>query len=637
VRALLLAAGTPGTPESLAVTDAVDTLVVHWDAWHVPEGHVSLPALLARNIVRLRGEHATWAYETGLLPTGNGETLADRLAGGAGLSMWWCSLLYERHPKMTPGLYTVYRLRMLELTAEEEGAGTVRLHGGDGILRASLEAWCEETGRRLVLEGTMAPTARAGFLERCYRMTPALVRCLVRYVHWRWTVRRLLPPAKGRLAPTSAPSATIATYFPNVDKEAARQGRYRSRYWETLHDVLNAETERGGPWLRWLFIRFPSPDMTLAECIALRDRFRETGKDGASFHYLEEFLTPRGTFRAVLRHLRIAAASFRCQGKVRAAFRFPGSKVDLWPHLGQYWAESFRGWRCLERCIQHEAFEAFRPQAGPQRWTLFPLENCPWERMLTHTVHASGHGPVFGAQHSTLRPTDFRYFDDPRTFSGTCAVFQPDAIRGNGEGAFAQWRDAGVPDGRLGVVEALRYGYLAKAANASEDVTERGSDKPRLLVVTSFFRDETEAHLALLAEAILAGALDGHEVLLKAHPYLPVQDRLRELLKGRAPMPREVEGAIGPLLTRGTTVWASNSTTVALEAAIRGLVTLVMPPPEDFDLCPLQEFPELVRTACLEDLRKGLAKGTVLAIPDGYLALDPELPRWKALLGLAGA
>jgi surface carbohydrate biosynthesis protein (TIGR04326 family) len=316
--------------------------------------------------------------------------------------------------------------------------------------------------------------------------------------------------------------------------------------------------------------------------------------------------------------------------------------MNIWPLLGRYWTESFRGWRCLERCLQHQAFESFRSLAGPQRWTLFPLENCPWERMLTHTVHEHGHGPVFGAQHSTLRPTDFRYFDDPRTFSGECAHFQPDQVRANGEGALAHWRGAGIPEQRLGVVEALRYGYLADAhAHQQEEEaripTRNAGDRPRLLVVTSYFADETEAHLALLAEAVTAGVLDGWDVLVKAHPYLPIRERLQTLLADRAKALHEVEGAIGPLLRPGVTVWASNSTTVALEAALRGLSVLAMPPPDDFDLCPLQEFPELARTACLDDVRSGLAHPRVIPIPEGYLTLDANLHRWRTLLELDGA
>ena len=255
-----------------------------------------------------------------------------------------------------------------------------------------------------------------------------------------------MPPvsAKSPLPPVQGQAATIATYFPNVDMKAAENGRFRSRYWESLHDALNATAEReaqkqgnggkngqtSGHFVRWLFIRFPAPQLSLTQCIALRDRFRQEGRDGASFHYLEEFLTTGDLIAALFRYARLCLASLRLEKEARAAFRFAGSQIDFWTYLGPYWAESFRGWRCLERCLQHRAFKRYAAMVGPQRWTLFPLENCPWERMLTQTMHEAGNGPVIGAQHSTIRPTDFRYFDDPRTFEGELAEFQPDIVRG---------------------------------------------------------------------------------------------------------------------------------------------------------------------------------------------------------------
>ena len=74
------------------------------DAWNVPAGAISLPREMTDRLIAIRSEHATWAYETGRAGAGRG-TFADALRGGSSLSMWWCSLLYERHPKVTPELY----------------------------------------------------------------------------------------------------------------------------------------------------------------------------------------------------------------------------------------------------------------------------------------------------------------------------------------------------------------------------------------------------------------------------------------------------------------------------------------------------------------------------------------------------
>lgn len=640
-------------------------VVAHWNSCDAASGHISLPARLRADLSAIRAEHMAWAYDLGRLRLG-GREVQERLKAGGDLSMWWCSLLYERHPKMTPGLYMVYKLRALERLMDEGGFTVLRLCGGDALLRHALAEFCAASGRLFVEfhePGARLKPAQS-LLRRVYNACPAPFRAVARYAHWWWTVRRRLPCACGRNAlqpPASAqaPTATIATYFPNVDMHAAGLGRFRSRYWEKLHDALNAQARREGAppyhFVRWLFIRFPAPELSFDQCLKLRDRFRQEGRDGLSFHYLEEFLRHRDLWAALWRHLRLSLTSLRLEKKVRPAFCFAGSRLNFWDYLGPYWAESFRGWRGLERCLQYRGLKNYVRNAGLQRWTLFPLENCPWERMLSEAVHAArgqAGGPVYGAQHSAIRPTDFRYFDDPRTFRTVdCAAFQPDAVRGNGQSACRQWLDAGMPPEILGEVEALRYLYLAEAdmpnrqtADAPDKADGLGgplasnalqaAGSKRLLVVTSFFQDETEAHLVLLARALHTGLLDGWSVAVKAHPYLPVRERLRALLGRRTGEVRLAEGAIAGELKSGVLVWASNSTTVALEAALKGLPVMTMLPVDDFDLCPLQDLPDLPRTGNLEDVRRALATAAPLDLPPAYLDLDPDLPRWKALLGL---
>jgi surface carbohydrate biosynthesis protein (TIGR04326 family) len=630
---LLLLAG-----QAKCEADASCRLIVHFDAWDVPEGEISLPARIQDELVFVRAEHAAWAYDLGRMRV-DGREVQEWLRCGENLSLWWCSLLYERHPKMTPGLYEIYRLRVLERLMDAKGVTLVRLCGGDEALGQSLADLCSASGRNFLREkshrGTGDGAKRAG-LASLYRACPAPLLAVARFAHWLWRVKRKLPFAAS-LPPTRGQSAVIVTYFPNIDKIAARNGHFSSRYFESLHNLLDTRTDgKGIDSLRWLFIRFPAPDFTLDECIALRDRFRREGKNGASFHYLEEFLSARDMAAALWRWTRLVPASLHLERHVRKAFSFAGSRFNFWDRLSPYWAESFRGWRCLERCLQQRAFQRWVRRTGPQRWTLFPLENCPWERMLTHAVHTAGAGPVFGAQHSVIRPTDFRYFDDTRTFSAPdCSLFQPDAIRGNGRNAWTQWRDAGVPAERLGKVEALRYLYLTGADKFSStpEQTDFQKQTPRkLLVVTSFFADETYAHLDLLAKSFQAGLLDGCEVAVKPHPYLPVRPYLQNLLGARAAEIPEVDGAMAEHLLPGVLVWASNSTSAALDAAIMGLPVMVMPPAGDFDLCPLQDVPGLTRTANLEDIRRALVDAAPLSLPPDYLELNPALPLWRELL-----
>lgn len=676
MKELLLLTGKGADRENKGLpAPGADTLVVLWDDWQAEAGSISIPERLHAGLLAIRAEHMAWAYDMGRLHTGDAahpEELQARLCCGEEPSMWWCSLLYERHPKMTPNLYTIYKLRCLERLMEAEGCSSLRLAGGDADLKATLAEFCTATGREfsVISPASKARGAQAPSLaRRLYALCPAPVRALARYVHWWWTVRRALPfagtaPPEGPPTPDAGPAATIVTYFPNVDLQAAARGRFRSRYWEGLHDALNAcarrEYPRGGHFVRWLFIRFPSPQLSFAQCLKLRDLFRKTGKDGLSFHYLEEFLGAGDLWGALARWLRLCVASARIEAQAAAACHFAGSRLNFWRYAKADWAESFRGWRALERCLQLRAFSRYAGWCGPQRWTLFPLENCPWERMLTTAMRARGAarlkapaqgaggtepGPVIGAQHSSIRPTDFRYFDDPATFSAPdCALFQPEHIEGNGRSACDQWLAAGMPPERLGEVEALRYLYLAEHKRGGQPVEDAfppqagepvdGRPGKRLLLLTSFFRDETEAHLRLFAACWREGLLTGWNITVKPHPYLPVQELLQALLGADAPRVRISDAPLALELNPGVTVWTSNSTTASLEAALKGLALMVMVPEDDFDLCPIQDVPGLARTATPEDVRRHLAEAAAPALPEEYLDLDAGLPRWRKLLGL---
>lgn len=658
MKTLLLLDGVAGLEAAVADLRRTyaDAEAAVWDHGSVPEGLISIPVELDRRLLPIRAELLAWVYETGKAHIGI-NTLEEHLRAGDSLSMWWCSTLAEKHPKVTHNLFEAMKLRALELVIEERDIRQVVLftpekrpqanpHARPGALADVLARFCAATGRQFTLRAAPGPQPEARFsftregvresLKWLYHRLPAPVKAAGRFPAWWWRIRRLLPHT--RLArPAVQKPATIVTYFPNIDMTAAREGRFRSRYWESLHDALKPAP--GQPHqVNWVFVHFPAPQYTFAETVALRDRFRAEGQDGASFHFLEEFLTTPDLLRAWAHYARLLVSGLRVEKSVRSLFFFPGSKMDLWPYLRENWADSTRGWRALERCLMRLAFRRYAAWAGPQAWVTFPQENCPWERMLTDSMRAIGGGPVYGAQHSTVRPTDFRYFDDPRLISDpSCARAMPHWWLCNGTGARDALRAASFPEDRMRVVEALRYLYLAPANGAEgEEPQKAAHESKRLLVVTSFFEDEVDAHLNTLAAAARNGALAGWEVLVKPHPYVPVQERLGRLFPegGALAAPPVADGPIGNFLTPGTVVWASNSTTVALEAAYKALPVLVQAAENDVNLCPLQGLPGVVEIRTAADVAAALSDPKAPALPPDYLALDPALPRWREVLKL---
>lgn len=615
-----------------------ETLTVQWNS--AGEG-LPLAQLVAERLLPLREQLNAWTVDMGKTPI-HGRIVEEWLAGGEPLSMWWCSTLAEKHPKITLRVFDVLKARTLEMLAEEHAVSEIALASSDTALIETLELFCKKKGYafRLIAQ-KIAPEQKAlslkdrvkDGLKAAYYRLPARAKALVRFPAWLWQCKRRLPHTSTP-RPQVSKQATLVSYFPNIDLARAQDGRFRSRYWESLHDLLNTN---GRAAVNWVFLFFPSNQCDLKQALALRDAFADKGEDGLTFHFLEEFLDRAGIGMAWKRYRLLRHAAKTIEDQAKKGFVFKNSSLNFWPLLKENWYDSFEGWRCLERCLHHQAFKGYAAWCGKQECTVYVQENCPWERMLCQTMHDTDNTNIYGMQHSTVRPTDFRYFDDPRQFSmQSLKRAQPEQWLNNGTAARTALVHAGMPETRSRLVEALRYQYLAGSKLESSEVTENSK---KFLLCTSFFADETEAHLRTLADAYQKNVLKGWELCIKAHPYLPVETRLAELFP-HGGAPAILNQPIGELLVPGVTVWASNSTTVALEAVYRGLPLLVEAPHNDLNLSPVQDIEGVpfVRTA--SDVQQALRSVRPAALPPAYLCLDAALPLWTALLtkhGIIGA
>ncbi len=655
----------------------------------------SVSAWLTEHLVDIRQELAALMYDVAVTPV-QGKTVHEHLQAGDSLSMWWCSLLFEKHPHLLPELYTVFKLRAAECMLEAYAPTCTQLvlHGGDALLRKTWQDFCHTTGKTFIYHTTSFDTPlkksqygrRTRWIQWCYWALPSFVRASLRFVHWCWQVKRLLPHTH-MPRPTES-GITMVTYFPHIDMQAAQKGIFRSRYWESLHQLLSAplrQTCGQDIAVHWLFIRIHTARYSLKKCIALRDVFRATKRDGASFHYAEEFLQWKDVGKACVRYVRLAYISRCLMPHVSSLFCLGKGHMPVWAYMKKYWQESFAGWRCLERCLQRQALRQYVAWVGAQRGTFFPMEHCPWERMLTEAVHSAVHrsvvntvqqdfttyGLVHGVQHSTVRPTDFRYFDDSRLFIHPIGqTFLPDIFHVNGMGAWQCLYKAGVPTHKLSLVEALRYVYLAHAVQQSKaHITHvQAMSMPYkkqlcrpyriyVLVCTSFFVEETDAHIRLLAQCLQAEQCSGIQwrIEIKAHPHLPVESYLDKYFPPHlcsyvrpCVLKENIEDILQKFVTPATekhdskeeqrVVWVSNSTSVVLEAALRALPILVQCPQDTFDLCPLQSVKKMANmryVATVDDVCKAVhffRSLSIFSIPKEYFILDALLPRWKNVL-----
>src|SRR4051812_2645283 len=132
--------------------------IASWSTRDVPASVQSIPALVERYAARLTDEYLAWTHELGAFAV-RGRDVRARLAVAPNLSFWWMTLLAEKEPLRSPGIYRVFKLRALELLYRETGSRGVTYVGSDVVLSDILKRWC---ARIAVPYAYARPAARVG-------------------------------------------------------------------------------------------------------------------------------------------------------------------------------------------------------------------------------------------------------------------------------------------------------------------------------------------------------------------------------------------------------------------------------------------------------------------------------------------
>ncbi len=626
-------------------------IILYWGA--VPaspaNNHASIHSLTeycAKHMLSLRAEFTTFIYDLGGVQIKD-SPLHKHMQAGDTLSMWWCSLLFEKHPQLMPELTDIFTLRAVERLLSQRDWDAMHICGkarhNHTAIRDILRTFCQAKGK--IWHATRRPYLPLwrrphSLLRHMYVMLPFVCQALIRFTHWLWTVRRLMPtPSSPTQDVETKNTVTIVAYFPH---ENAHE-RFRSPYWKPLQELLQEEGQRS---IHWLFVRITTAHTSLRQAVHLCLRYTALQNEGRSFHFMESFLSISRIWHALWRFVRLAISTFSLERHVAPFCHFENKTTSLnfWPLLRKTWRESFQGWRCLERCLQRQALLGYAQWSGAQDWTLFPWENCPWERMLADSIRTRRHkrssktqDAIYAVQHSMVRPADFRYFDDARLFTKADISFLPDKIFVNGQHAYAQLVKAGVPPTFLHITEALRYTHLVGALPYILP-QKAAVKKIHLIVLTGFFHQETRAHMLLLEEVARLLAQDAR-ISIKSHPYCSPDMSLYPVASARAHI---FHASLAHLLRDAvqdkdalTIVWTSNSTTAAVEAALMAFPVIVQAPESALDLCPLYGLPSLYYARKAQDILRMCAHPHPMHLSQEYFCLPTSsdfshsLKQWK--------
>lgn len=599
--------------------------IAHWRALDVPAGEISIPERVNAWALDIRRDYLDWTRALGDHLVA-GRRIREHLSLADGFSFWWLTPLAEKSPMKSPSVHEVFKLGALARCYRQSPCRGIVLCSRDRRLNRVIGRWCRQMGHpyRWVKTGGRP---QAVSLKSVYKHLPHPVQAAIWLARYLWTRYRRLDrrlPAFGQ-----GPQATVVSYFPNIDPDAASQGRLYSHYWQCLHELLDQRPET----LNWIFVYSPGRQFDFGQSLALGRKLNAAAGGRSRFVFIDEAVDGRLLLKLAGLFMRVALISWRI-GSWRRTCRLGRSSLNFAPIVAHDMAGALRGAYAMETGLQYLLWASLIRRMPPQSWGLYLWENQGWEQGLLHAWQTRQQAPLAGYQHATLPLLDIRSFESPGVFALPYPKRLPTMIAVNGAAARQALLQGGLPPERVRVVEALRYQYLGVADRSV--AAKAPQHPPTLLMVTGYMVDETLSMLDLLRRTVAEDPqLAGWRLWIKPHPYLKVEPLLARAAYGL--VVTVVKENLAGLWRQADIVYAANSTSATIEAAFGGRPLIVHLDGDQLNLNPLYGMAGATFVAKPEQMRRALKAPRAVPIGDTYFCIDAALPRWRHLLDELGA
>lgn len=600
-----------------------DSVIILWSRIVTgDEKTISIPFEVERDIAKLREEFLQWTYDIANLEIG-AKTLKEHLILDSNyISMWWMTLLADKSPLLLPEIYDILKLRQFEYVLGEEVPQSVTLYSDNDILHQILNAWANSKAipytREIPKKNSQRTQSIASHIARGYASLAKRV----------W--RRFRHFSLYNHTASKGTQSTIVSYFPNINMHSAAEGRFESRYWTKLHDVLDQRKEV----VNWFFHYVDSPELSFSQSVALARDFNQKSKGKNKFSFLEEFLSLKSIWEICSLHLRSLLRGRFVEQHVKERCSFQNSMICFWPLLQQAWYTSVYGTRAMSGLMLSVIFRQMFSSISEQKYCLYLWENQSWEKsLLFQCQQLQPECVTIGFQHGAVGEMDLRYFDKKELYDEQLlsASPLPDVLAVNGAAVWQLMARNQYPISNMRIVESLRYLSLNEHIRTT---SEKKKGNRILLVLAGYDEPETNFQFKLLLQSCKIGGLKNFDLIfVKPHPMPSFSmekywDMMQEL-----PVPwQKVSTPLSELLPQVDVVYCANSTSSVLEGLYAGKPTVVSICENGLNLSPIMGVFNYDFVVTPEELSAQLAGNALIVEKLDYYCLDYSLDRWKALL-----
>jgi surface carbohydrate biosynthesis protein (TIGR04326 family) len=607
-------------------------VVVSWSDMVVSPGIISLPVQTEEQVVDLKGEFLRWLHELGKADV-DGQSLVSHLKIFDNLSFWWLTSVAEKSPFLCESIFQVFKLRTLEKIYTDKHCQGLIYHGNNEPLHSILNAWSRDLGHtyKWVPSSTKSSVrSNDSFGRKIILKLPYLLQGIAWLIKkWfdRW--RYVSPVQQGVEESDQTSRPTIVTFFPNVHMDQVSKGGFRSKYWEGLHDYLEAKKLP----VDWVWFYFESKDLSFKDSVKLKDECNRNSNNNQKHFLLEEFLSCGEIWKSFVLFLKLRRKAHGLHD-LRKAFLLPGSKINFFPVMDDDWNHSLFGIGAIEQILWANMFDAMAQKLPASPWGLYTWENQTWERSLVSAwKRRRPDSKIIGYEHSSVRLMDLRLFSDPKTYEGKgIEEFPAPDMLGINSSKGLEWiRESGYPSHKTTRIEALRYFHLTgKYGCFRKPITPAGR---KLLMVTGILPEEARFQIQLLEQADEKGGLEQYDqIWIKPHPGLTLDPILKDL-KPNFKF-NIVTRPIIELMGKTDVVYCANSTGASLEAAWLGVPLIILAAMDSMNLNPLFGFSGQSFIKDCAGLLSALENPKSIEMPKDYFSLDEDLKSWKEILEL---
>ena len=598
-----------------------------WTGYSENENIKSLLKYVDSNGAHFRKVYVRWSYDLGQSKI-KGKSLVDYFALDKTMSFWWLTSFVEKSPWKSPSIIDAIRLIALEDLIKKSSYDSFELVSSNKNLNKILSALCLKLN--ILYKWTKVKEKPKSFFSFRYlfHRLPYFLKGIITlffYIQKNWTFKN----NKRNKWLNSKKSIFICSQFTHLDNKASNAGKFYSRLWENLPELIDSKGYNAN--FMHLYLKSNEANNPL-QANSLIKKFNAS-KDRDDFHcFLFSYLSLGVAFRVLRLSIKFNYKSWQASS-IQKSFKPSNSDLNFWPIMQDNWYSDLCGSNAVINLLWLQLFDKALKEIPHQQCGLFLKENQSWERALIHAWNKNKHGRLIGVAHSTVRFWDLRYFEDNRSMMSSKRYSLPtsDLTVLNGKLAIQAYKDFGSLDETFVECEAIRYNYLDKLNRFQpRPHIENG---PKKVLILGDYAPKTTVKLLRLLEVASLNASQEYIYTIKPHPNFIVKLSDYPLLKLDISMKPLVE-----IMDKFDIAYSGSLTSAALDAYLSGMPTIIALDDEALNFSPLRKQKSVLFVSNPKELQVALFKSISNKIiqpkPKDFFCLNYDLPKWGELLSL---